>query len=236
MSQIDRIYEKRYYEGEWAFECENRCGGYVVEYAFDDWDKTAEAFLDSRIGGHAWSRCQQCKGILQWVGCSGDRPISKSVVSLAQNGHYMAATVMLASITESFINALVYAVLADRGLSRDDANRIANSSLGRQEALKICRQLTGWTIPDLAFSIRNIVAHGRGFGREERLYKDEVKKQADAIRAWVEKLYKAGNPKWFSPNETDRWLLFMNHWSQWLVSFVNRSGAAAVAEESSKQV
>src|SRR5438105_6483222 len=131
-----RIYELRIYEGEWVFGCEPPCRGCLIEYSFDEYDGLASGFLPN-TGMHATERCHLCSGPLEWAGYSGDMPISDSLVSLLRSNHYMAATVMLASITENLINNLLWAAFVDNGIDRERANAISNGRISRADSLRM---------------------------------------------------------------------------------------------------
>lgn len=215
-----RLYEYRIYEGEWLFVC-RPCGTYLVEYSFYEFDKLADYFL-SNMNFHATEPCHRCAGPLEWAGFSGDMPISESLVSLIENGHYMAATVILASITENAINNLLWAALVDNGVDKEKANLLANGRMNRADVLQMVRSLTQWPIKDIAFPVRNLVAHGKGFGKQEAFYRDELRKQVASICQWVERILQDVQPTNFMPTECERWLLFMDHWSSWLVSYMEK--------------
>jgi hypothetical protein len=220
MSRARRIYEQRIYEGEWLFVCGEKCEGFLVEYAFNDYESTASEFLSSLTGCHEWERCSLCGGLLQWAGYAGDMPVTDKFLVLVRDGSLMAATVMLAAVTESFICNLVFAAFTDRGVPREYANKLASRRMSRY-ALDTCRCLLEWPIRDIAFPVRNLVAHGKGFGRDEADYKDELEAQIRQIRGWVRAIIEsAGHPKRFMPTETERWILFMDHWSAWLENHV----------------
>jgi hypothetical protein len=164
-----------------------------------------------------------CAGPLEWAGFSGDIPISESLVSLMKNGYFMVATVILASITENTINNLLWAALVDSGIEKGKANSLTNGRMNRGDAIEMIRSLTQWPVKDIAFPVRNLVAHGKGFGKQEVFYREELGEQATSIRQWVERILKEVQPKNFMPTECERWLLFMNHWSSWLVSYLEQA-------------
>ena len=215
-----RIYEDRIYEGEWFFVC-RPCGTYLVEYSFYEFDKLADHFLSNK-GCHATEPCHTCAGPLEWAGFSGDMPISESLVSLIKKGQFMAATVILSSITENAINNLLWAALVDSGIEKRKANGITNGRINRGDAIEMIRSLTQWTVKDIAFPVRNLVAHGKGFGKQEVYYREEIKKQAISIRQWIKRIFDEVQPNNFWPTECERWLLFMNHWSSWLLSYLEQ--------------
>jgi hypothetical protein len=219
-----RLYENRVYEGEWVFAC-RPCSAYRVEYSFPEFDKLADFFL-SNTGLHTTESCGLCGGPLEWAGFSGDMPISDSFVSLVKNGHLMASTVILASIIENAINNLLWAALVDNDMEKEKANNLVNGRLSRSEILRMIRSLTQWSIRDIVFPIRNLVAHGKGFGKQEAFYNEELKKQVAAIRQWVDEIRQQVKPKNFMPTECERWLLFMDHWSRWLETYADRTCSA----------
>jgi hypothetical protein len=214
-----RIYQDRFYEGEWLFLCSS-CNGFVVEYSFNDYDHLADTFL-SNTGVYALDRCHLCNSHLVWAGFSGDMPVSESLILLLNNSHFMASTVILAAITENIINNLFWASLVDSGVDRTRANEIANSYMHRISGIKKIASLTGLPITDISFATRNLVAHGKGFGQNEEFYKKELKQQASAINDWINNLLKSKQLSRFMPSEVERCLLFMSHWNWWLSSYVN---------------
>jgi hypothetical protein len=83
--------------------------------------------------------------------------------------------------------------------------------------------MTVWPIDDIIFPTRNLVAHGRGFENDEHFYQSELVKQIVAIRKWIGPICQEIKPTGFMPKETNRWLLFMDHWSSWLTSIVDNA-------------
>jgi hypothetical protein len=219
MSQY-RLREQRIYEGEWWFYCagKNHCGP-LVEYSLNKYEDYADNFLGN-TPIHAYAHCPICASELVWEGYSGDSPISDGLVSLLENSHYMASTVILSAIVENSIKNLLWAALVDNGEKPKRANKIADDRMHRIEAIKKIKSLNNWEIEDITFPARNIVAHGKGFLREEQEYQNELREQAIKIRKWVEKIAKDRMPDNFNPSESGRWLLFMNHWSMWLIEYV----------------
>jgi hypothetical protein len=132
----------------------------------------------------------------------------------------MASTVILSAVVENSIKNLLWAALVDNGEKPKRANKIADDRMHRIEAIKKIKSLNNWEIEDITFPARNIVAHGKGFLREEQEYQNELREQAIKIRKWVEKIAKDRMPDNFNPSESGRWLLFMNHWSMWLIDYV----------------
>lgn len=217
----DRIYYRRLYEGEWWFVCQPPCKGYIVEYSFCEIDRRADRFL-TLTGTHSSEICHLCLGTLEWAGFSGDMPISDSLISLIKSEHFMAATVILAAVTENLINNLLWASLIDSGVDRQRANAVANGRLGRFDSLNIIKSLSGLQIPDISFPVRNLVAHGKGFGKHEAAYKEDLRTQIAQIVRWTAKIWKGRTPKSFMPTEIERWLLFLGHWTDFLENYVGQ--------------
>lgn len=225
-----RINELRIYEGEWNFFCPtDGCGGYSVEYCLSDYmcgrgdqfiHSDADRFLNTYAQyDSAW--CPICKLPLQWVGYSGSSPISASLVSLVKTGHFMAAIVILAAITESAIQDLLWASLVDGGIEPGKANSIADGRLSRPIMVDLIKKLTDRPVVDISFPTRNLIAHGRGFLEDEEFYRAELKKQIAIIRNWVSKVLDARPPPNIMPTQVERWLLFMDSWAQWLVDYID---------------
>lgn len=222
MSQY-RVNEQRIYEGEWWFACENygkSCKGFVVEYSLNDYEKDADSFLYN-TDIHTNAVCNICHGALVWGGYSGGSPISESLVSLLKSKHYMAATVILAAIIENSLSNLLWASLVDNGMDAAQANKIADGKLYRAEIIKRISSMTNLSIKDLSFPTRNLVAHGKGFLQSSETFKNELANQILNIRNWVLDIPPNGTfPSNFMPTECGRWLLFMEHWSSWLVDYI----------------
>lgn len=226
---MKRFLEQRIYEGEWLFTCRPWCGGFLVEYSFSGREDDAGSFL-SNLGIHANERCRKCGEPLEWAGFSGGMPATESFLSLVETKHYMPATVILASLTEMFIGCLVFAALTDHGLSEENANKIANLRMGRYERVQICKALLSWPIGELSFPVRNLVAHGAGFDEDHARWMDDIVQQVAAIRSWFLRISAAvPTPDRFMPTQSQRWLLFMDHWSQWLSSNIESLISTAVS-------
>lgn len=220
MSQYT-VHEQRIYEGEWWFSCtgKNHCG-VLVEYSLNNYENYANDFLYS-TPIHTSARCPQCGSELEWGGYSGGSPVSDRLVSLLEGGHYMAATVILSAIIESSIMDLLWAALVDNGVQPSRSNKIAGGRMNRIEAIKTIESLTDWQIQDIEFPARNLVAHGKGFMYSEKVYQNKLHDQVIQIRKWVEKIARNKTLDNFNPSESTRWLLFMSHWSNWLVTWVD---------------
>lgn len=222
MSQY-RVNEQRIYEGEWWFTCENygkTCEGFVVEYSLNNYENYADTFLYN-TDIHTSAVCDICNGALVWGGYSGGSPISDSLVSLLESQHYMASTVILAAIIENSLSNLLWASLVDNGTDAKQANKTADGRLYRAEIIKRISSITNLSVKDLSFPTRNLVAHGKGFLQSSETYKNELVHQIADTRKWVLEIPPSGNfPSNFMPNECNRWLLFMEHWSNWLVNYV----------------
>lgn len=221
MSQRRTFKGYRIYEGEWVFSCINSSclNGTVIEYSLNDYEDYADYFMDSR-GIHTTNLCEKCNSPLEWLGYSGGAPISDSLASLIKNGHYMASTVILSAIIENVISDLLWASLADSGVSQEKANKIADSRLGRIDSINIIRELTDIDIKDISFPSRNLVAHGKGFSNSEGHYKKELLLQFKKIDEWVKRMLKNRKVESFNPSEIDRWLMFIRHWSTWLNTYL----------------
>lgn len=222
MSQY-RINEHRIYEGEWYFGCDYQvCNGFLIEYALNDYENLASNFLYN-TPLHVYERCHLCGRELEWGGYSGGSPITDSLVSLLKNNHYMASTVILSAIIENALNNLLWAALVDNKVDKNRANKIADGGMSRFDTIKMIRSLTNLQVKDISFPIRNLVAHGKGLTQSESFYKSELKKQVEQIRSWVGHILKDKHPSNFMPSECERWRLFMDHWSNWLVSYTNQN-------------
>jgi hypothetical protein len=217
-----RLYEDRVYEGEWLFVCRLPCPGYIIEYAFTGWnDDLIDAILSSRTGGHGLENCHLCGGLLEWAGYPLQLPITHSLLALVNDYHFMASTLVLTAIVDNTISNLLWAAFVDSGLGAKKAKELAKAKVTRSEALQAIRSITAWPINDIIFPTRNLVAHGRGFGNDEHFYKSELVKQIAGIREWIDTICQEVTPTGFMPKETDRWLLFMSHWSFWLTSIAD---------------
>jgi hypothetical protein len=217
---IKGINEERTYEGEWNFICQPPCQGYLVEYSLQEFDNLASTFL-TNTPLHALERCHLCRGPLEWTGYSGAMQTTSRIIALIKDEHYMASTVIVAAYIESALNNLLWAAFVDGGMNRELANQVVdNGKISRGEMINVIRSITGWLIKDIAFPVRNLVAHGKGFHRGEEFYKEELRKQAKEIRQWIERILSDVAPISFMPTEQDRWLLFMNIWSSGFVSFL----------------
>jgi hypothetical protein len=220
MNQVERIYKYRIYEGELFFDCENsKCEGYLVEFLFWDADEIGKKLVKP-LNQHRFELCQRCGNDLIWSGYWGDRPVSESIIALLNGGHYMSSTVILSAIVENSLNNLLWASLVDSGITRENANKFSDEKLSRHATIKRIHSITNWQIDDISFPVRNLVAHGKGFGKTEQEYLQSLQEQAISIREWVNKFLALQSPNHFMPTEKERWLLFMDCWSQWLVSFI----------------
>ena len=221
MSQY-RINEYRIYEGEWYFQCTNKeCHGTIVEYSLNEYEDYADKFLKGAYGPiHAYEVCHNCNNPLEWSGYSGNSPISNSLISLLNSGHYMAATVILSAVVENAISNLLWAALVDNGVDKKCANDIASGRISRIDSINMISSLTGIQIKDIVFPSRNLVAHGKGFNKSEQQYKNDLVAQIDKIHAWIKKALGNKELSNFNPSECERWLLFMKHWSSWIVRYV----------------
>jgi hypothetical protein len=220
MSQY-RVREYRIYEGEWWFYCGKQdCKGSLVEYSLNEYENYADSFLNN-FGIHSYDGCHLCGDGLGWSGYSGGSPISDSLVSLLKTKHYMASTVILSAIIENSLDNLLWAALVDNGVEQGRANKIADGRLNRMDIISMVASLSNLSIKDISFPSRNLVAHGKGFSRGEEIYRVDLQKQIVQIRKWVERILDRKVPDNFMPTERDRWLLFMNHWSRWLVDYVD---------------
>jgi hypothetical protein len=217
-----RLYEDRVYEGEWLFTCRPPCPGYLIEYAFTGWhDDFIDVILANRTGGHGLENCHLCGGLLEWAGYPLQLPITQGLLALIKDYHFMASTLVLTAIVDNAISNLLWAAFVDSGLGAKKATELAKAKVTRSEALQAIRSITSWPIDDLIFPTRNLVAHGRGFGNDEHFYKGELVKQIAGIREWIDIICQEVKPTRFMPKETDRWLLFMDHWSFWLTSIAD---------------
>lgn len=220
MSQF-RIDEQRIYEGEWRFCCCTKdCNGFQVEYSLNEYEDYADNFLHC-TAAHKNAYCQLCSGTLVWVGYSGGSPISDSFVALLKDKHYMAATVILSAIIENSLSNLLWSALVESGVESSLANKVADGRMSRLDIINTVASLTDLEIKDISFPSRNLVAHGKGFMRDEESYRVDLQRQIIQIRKWVERMLGGRIPNNFMPTECERWLLFMNHWSRWLVDYVD---------------
>jgi hypothetical protein len=220
MSQY-RVQEYRIYEGEWWFYCLTQgCQGSLVEYSLNDYENYADNFLNNSCT-HSYDGCHLCGQSVEWGGYSGGSPISNSLVALLKNKHYMASTVILSAIIDNSLENLLWAALVDSGVDKESANKIADGRLNRKDIIKIATSLSSLKIKDITFASRNLVAHGKGFSRNEESYRIDLQEQIIQIRKWVEQILDGKTPNNFMPTECERWLLFMDHWSRWLVNYVD---------------
>jgi hypothetical protein len=214
----NRLRERRIYEGEWFFCCQTQgCSGLVVEHCLNEHESHADTFLGND-GFHALERCRCCAGYLEWAGYSGDSPISNGLIRLLDGNHFMAATVILSAIVENSIQNLLWACLSDSGVDMSRANHIADGRLPRPSMIELIKALSDLPIRDIQFPSRNLVAHGRGFLREEEAYRVDLINHLQRIREWIEAITKDRELSRFMPTECDRWMLFMDHWSRWLTN------------------
>lgn len=137
---------------------------------------------------------------------------------------------ILSALTESFIRNLLWACLVDNKIEPARANEIADGRLNRSAMIDLIKSLSALPVRDLAFPTRNLVAHGIWFDkgkdpsarvRSEDSYKDELKDQASRIRSWVQSICGHMAPSNYMPSEVGRWILFMYHWSKWLVDTIS---------------
>jgi hypothetical protein len=218
MSQY-RVNEHRIYEGEWRFVCFPDCKGFLVEFSFDKYDNKAGQFLyNTPI--HTCERCHLCNRELEWEGYSGGSPISDRLVSLLEGRHFMVSTVLLAAMVENALRNLLWAVLVDNGVDMQRANRVADGRMSRMDTIRTINALADLKVKDIAFPVRNLVAHGKELTRPQSKYEDDLRTQIAQIRRWVNHIREGQNPSNFMPSECERWLLFMSHWSYWLDSYV----------------
>lgn len=216
-----RIHEHRIYEGEWLFYCTtDDCGGCLVEYSLNEYEEYVNDFLYN-TPLHTSEKCHLCGYELEWAGYSGGSPISDSLVALLSNKHYMASTVILSAIIDNSLENLLWAALVDSGVDKGRANKIADGRLNRRDIVNMAASLSNLKIKDIAFGSRNLVAHGKGFLRGEESYRVDLQKQIVQIRKWVEQILDGKVPNNFMPTECERWLLFVDHWSRWLVNYVD---------------
>ena len=227
MDNVEGFYKYRIYEGEFLFSCVHRdCPGYLLEFWFLEPGRIPTERVD-HYWVHIFSRCELCQGELELSEHYPGNPLSDSLVSLLEHKHYMAATVILSAIIEFSLSSLLWSALVASGLKRTEATEKTSSQmLSRYKLIQKCRELTGWPIEDIPFATRNMVPHGKGFGRDEQTYLVELVNQSVLIRQWVRKIVEMGHPNPFMPSEPERWLLFMNHWSEWLVSYISDTAKA----------
>jgi hypothetical protein len=217
----------RVYEGEWLFVCRNRCGGYVIDFSFNEMHDPVnnfEDFYDISFDGYAPTRCA-CGDILKWYGCMPRLTTSKALSTLLDGKHFMVATVMVAAVIESYVSNLLYATLVDEGISVAKADKVASSRLGRRDAINLIKDLTGWSVRDISFPVRNMVAHGQQLTEDEIYFANELRKQVQDINKWFDHLSKVNGYQiqFFSPSEKDRWLLSMQYWIVWLKKKVDEA-------------
>lgn len=224
----------RIYEGEWIFICLNNCGGYLIEFSFNvdhDPSRNIMDFYDRSSDAHVSARCNDCGGILKWYGCIPHLTVSKSLSTLLQGQHFMAATVMIAAVVENYISNLLFASLVDEGVSVLRANNVADSKLARRDAINLIQDLTDWPIRDISFPVRNMVAHGRRLSQQPLEFVDDLQAQVRDIRKWFERLSKGFQINYFKPNEKDRWLLSMQHWITWLEKIIQETTRVSLGNE-----
>jgi len=225
MSQY-RVNEYRIYEGEWRFHCINATclNGTLIEYSLNKYEDYADYFLDGKSGPiHTNAWCENCNSSLEWAGYSGNSPISDNLVSLLENHHFMAATVILSAIIENSISNFLWSALVDNGMSYEKANNLADGRLGRIDSIHMLSSLTGFKIKDISFKSRNLVAHGKGFFLSEEEYQKDLSEQAEKILIWTEDIHEKIKPNRFNPTECERWILFMHHWSKWLIIYIKNN-------------
>lgn len=212
MHEMDRhkeLYQLRWYEGEHAFEC-NTCGSTFVQYSFDA-PQLASYF------GQQPPPCSSCGAPMLYLGWSGRFDVTESIFRLIEDAHLMAATVMIGAFTELQIDCLLWAVLVDGGLSRTKASEIANGTVPRGDAIRMIRGLLERRVANVVFPIRNEVAHGRAFGRPNDEFIAHLEEQFLSIAGWVHSVRGKKLPTGYDYSECDRWILSMNHWSEWAI-------------------
>lgn len=133
----------------------------------------------------------------------------------------MAATVILSAIVENSLSNLLWSALVDSGVEASRANKVADGRMSRLDIINTAAALTDLEIKDISFPSRNLVAHGKGFIRNEESYRVDLQHQIIKIRKWIERILNGKVPDNFMPTECERWLLFMDHWSRWLVNYVD---------------
>lgn len=207
MSRARQLYELRFYEGEHLFICE--CGGTYVTYTFEG---EPNEFLDHQKP----PLCSRCGLAMEWAGWAGQSDITQGIVKLVEDGHPMAAIVILAAFVEYQIDNVLWAILVDTGLPRAKASGIANGTLPRGDAIRMIRNLLGVKVGNIVFPIRNEVAHGRAFGRATGEYIDAIDSQLEAIEKWVDSIAGKDIPSGYDFTELDRWILSMGHWVYWI--------------------
>ena len=211
------IYDNRYYEGEHVFSCQ--CGTQTVIYAFQGEDLS---WLNAGT-----IPCEKCNRNMYYEGyASGPDSITRGIISLLESRHYMAAIVVIAAFVEYQIDNLLWALLIDAGLPHDKATAVANGTLPRGDAIRMIRNLLGRKIGNIVFPMRNEVAHGRAFGKNQNEYSEAVSKQIEAIKKWVLGIKSDYVPPSTNYSEIDRWLLSMEHWVDYMqIHWKSQSGA-----------
>lgn len=209
----------RTYEGEWNFVCRKPCTGFLVEYSFHKFDSLSSDFL-TNTPLHALEVCGLCGEPLEWAGYAGEMHTTNGILQLFETGNFMVSTVIIAAFIENAINNLLWAALVDNGLNIEKADKIVCGRIQRHDQIGIIRSIINWPIKDINFPVRNLVAHGKGFFYSQDYYKQEVLKQAKNIRKWIERVTNEIPMINFMPSECERWLLFMNVWSDGLNSYI----------------
>ena len=138
----------------------------------------------------------------------------------------MASILVLTAIIDNSISNLLWAAFIDNGIDMHSANELLKTRIARSDALHMIRSLTDWPIEDIVFPARNVVAHGKGFTNDEHFYRDGLIKQIADVRRWIEMICKEVRPARFTPGETHRWLLFMDHWTSWLTTLIKSGNLA----------
>jgi len=154
---------------------------------------------------------------MEWAGWSGQSDVTEGLVRLFEDGHYMAATVILAAFVEYQLSGLLWGVLVDSGLSKEKAALIANGSLPRGEAVRMVRDLLGRRITNLVFPMRNAVAHGKAFGLPDHTFVPALEQQLLSIQEWVRSVSDGRTPSGYTYTELDRWILSMQQWVAWML-------------------
>lgn len=135
----------------------------------------------------------------------------------------MASTVIISTIIENALSNLLWASLVDNDIEKGRTNKVADGYFSRFDTIKMIVSLTNLHIKDISFPVRNLVAHSKGLIQSENFYKSELENQIKQMRKWVEPILKYTKPGNFTPTECERWLLFMDHWSNWLVCYTDQN-------------
>lgn len=144
----------------------------VDEYGLNDYESNAGESLNN-MGCYNYERCRSCSYELVWGGYGGGSPVTNSLVSLLENTHFMASTVILSAVLETSIGDLTWAVLVDSGIDWERANKVADGRMNRIDCINLIVSLTDLEIKDISFPYRNLVAYGKGFVVKEDEYREE---------------------------------------------------------------